>query len=254
MQGMMQDWPLRVSRIIDHAAKYHANRPIVSRSVEGPITHSTWAEVHLRARKVAQALARLGVKRGDMVGAMAWNTTRHLEVWYGVPGAGGVLHSLNPRLSAEQLVYIINHAENQWIFVDHDIVPVLEAVAPELTTVKGYIVMTDRAHMPETTLPNALCYEDLVEAEDGAFDWVRGDETDACGICFTSGTTGHPKGVLYSHRSNVLHAMVMVQPDMLALSSNDVLMPVVPLFHANGWSIGYTAPMAGSHAIEGLHT
>ena len=249
MQGMMQDWPLRVSRIIDHAAKYHANRPVISRSVEGPITHSNWAEVHLGARKVAQALVRLGVKRGDMIGAMAWNTQRHMEVWYGVPGAGGVLHSLNPRLSAEQLVYIINHAENQWIFVDHDIVPVLEAVAAELTTVKGYIVMTDRAHMPETTLPNALCYDELVGAEDGAFDWVEGDETDACGVCFTSGTTGHPKGVVYSHRSNVLHAMVMVQPDMLAGSCNDVLMPVVPLFHANGWSTGYATPMIGASMV-----
>ncbi|MEM7211580.1 MAG: long-chain-fatty-acid--CoA ligase, partial [Pseudomonadota bacterium] len=249
MQGLMQDWPLRVTRILDHAAKYHANRPILSRSVEGPITSSTWSDVHGRALKLAQALARLGVKRGDMIGCMAWNTTRHLEIWYGVPGAGGVLHSLNPRLSVEQLTYVIDHAEDQWIFVDHDIVPVLERVAADLPKVKGYIVMTDRAHMPETSLPNALCYEEIVEAEDGAFDWVTGDETDACGVCFTSGTTGNPKGVVYSHRSNVLHAMVMVQKDMLNLSSTDTVMPVVPLFHANGWSTGFAMPLVGAACV-----
>ncbi|MEO1491684.1 MAG: long-chain-fatty-acid--CoA ligase [Pseudomonadota bacterium] len=249
MQGLMQDWPLRVSRILDHAAKYHAKRPIISRSVEGPITRSTWGELHTRARKLASALARLGVRRGDMIGAMAWNTTRHMEVWYGVPGAGGVLHSLNPRLSAEQLTYIITYAEDQWILIDHDLVGVLEPIAADLPAVKGYIVMTDRAHMPETSLPNALCYEELVAAEGDGFDWVEGDETDACGVCFTSGTTGHPKGVVYSHRSNVLHSMVMIQPDMLGLSSNDVTMPVVPLFHANGWSTGFGTPMAGSAMV-----
>ena len=249
MLGLMQDWPLRVSNIIDHAAKYHANRPVTSRSVEGPITHSTWGQVHTRAIKVSQALVRLGIKPGDMIGCMAWNTTRHLEIWYGVPGAGGVLHSLNPRLSADQLIYVIDHAEDQWVFIDHDLTAVLEAIADKLPKVKGYIVMTDRAHMPETSLPNALCFEELVEAEDGMAGWVDGPEDAACGVCFTSGTTGHPKGVVYSHRSNVLHAMVMVQPDMLGLSCNDVTMPVVPLFHANGWSTGYAMPLVGSAVV-----
>lgn len=249
MQGLMQDWPLRVSRIIDHAAKYHANRPVISRSVEGPITHSNWGDVRTRALKLSQALAGLGIKRGDMIGAMAWNTTRHMEVWYGVPGAGGVLHSLNPRLSADQLVYIITHAEDRWIFLDMDLVGILEPLARDLPLVKGYIVMTDRAHMPETSLPNAICYEELLDSVDGDFAWVEGDENDACGVCFTSGTTGHPKGVVYSHRSNVLHSMVMIQTDMLGLSSNDVTLPVVPLFHANGWSTGFGAPMAGSAMV-----
>ncbi|MEM0988997.1 MAG: long-chain-fatty-acid--CoA ligase [Pseudomonadota bacterium] len=249
MQGLMQDWPLRVTRILEHAARYHADRTVIGRSVEGPIVSSTWAQVHLRARKLAQALTRLGVRRGDMVGAMAWNTVRHVEVWYGVPGSAGVLHSLNPRLSSEQLIYIINHAEDGWIFVDPDLVGVLEGLAGELTTAKGYIVMTDRANMPETSLSPVLCYEELIEAEDGGADWVPGDESDACGVCFTSGTTGHPKGVVYSHRSNVLHAMVMVQQDMLGLSSNDTLMPVVPLFHANGWSTGFATPLTGSAMV-----
>ena len=249
MRGLMQDWPLRVSRIIDHAARYHPDRAVIGRSVEGPIVQTTWERTRTRALRVAQALARMGIRPGEMVGAMAWNTVRHVEVWYGVPGAGAVLHSLNPRLSAEQLTYIVNHAEDRLIFVDADLVPVLERVADQLDTVETYIVMTDREHMPETRLVNALCYEEWLESADGDFAWVEGDEGDACGVCFTSGTTGSPKGVVYSHRSNVLHAMMTVQPDMFGLSSRDVVMPVVPLFHANGWSTGYCTPLAGAGIV-----
>ena len=249
MRGLMQDWPLRVTRILDHAARYHGGRPVIGRSAEGPIVRSTWGEVRERALKVVQALARLGVRPGDMIGCMAWNTVRHVEVWYGVPGSGAVLHSLNPRLSAEQLAYIVNHAEDRLIFVDADLVPVLEQVADQFSTVEGFVIMTDRDHMPETRLANVHCYEELLAEADGDHAWVEGGEDDACGVCFTSGTTGHPKGVVYSHRSNVLHALITVQPDMFGLSSRDTVMPVVPLFHANGWNTGFAVPLAGSGMV-----
>ncbi|PKQ01917.1 MAG: long-chain fatty acid--CoA ligase, partial [Alphaproteobacteria bacterium HGW-Alphaproteobacteria-12] len=169
MQGLMQNWPLRVTSIIDHAARFHGDREIVTRTVEGPIARTTYRQVHLRARKVAQALTRLGIKEGDIVATMAWNTARHLEAWYGIMGMGAVCHTLNPRLFAEQLVYIVNHAEDKVIFLDLTFVPILEGIADKLPNVKAYVVMTDRAHMPETSLPNALCFEEIVEAENGEF-------------------------------------------------------------------------------------
>ena len=248
MLGLMQDWPLRVSRIIDHAARFHGGRRIVSASAEGPLVETDWATLRTGALRVAQALTRLGAAPGDRVGVMAWNTARHLEMWYGVPGAGAVTHSLNPRLFADQLVYIVNHAEDRFLAFDPDLTPVIEAIAPRLPTVERFICLTPRATMRETTL-DALAWDEFVGAADGDFAWVEGDEADACGICYTSGTTGDPKGVVYSHRSNVLHAMSMIQPDMLSLSCRDVVMPVVPLFHANGWSLGYSAPMAGSGMV-----
>ncbi|WP_316015559.1 long-chain-fatty-acid--CoA ligase [Roseobacter sp. HKCCA0434] len=248
MHNLMQDWPLRVGAILDHAARYHAKRPIISRSAEGPIIRTTWADIHLAARKCTQALRRLGVKPGDVVGVMAWNTARHLEVWYGVPGAGAALHTLNPRLFADQMAYVIDHAGDSVLMVDADLLPLIEALMPRLLKVRQVIVLTDRANMPDTAL-DVLCYEDLVAAEDGDTDWEPGDERDACGICYTSGTTGNPKGVVYTHRSNVIHALASQSPDMLGLGAADTVMPVVPLFHANGWSIGYTAPLAGASVV-----
>ena len=249
MQGLMQNWPLRVSTIIDHAARFHGDREIVTRTVEGPIARTTYKQVHLRARKVAQALTRLGIKEGDIVGTMAWNTARHLEAWYGIMGMGAVCHTLNPRLFAEQLVYIINHAEDKVIFLDLTFVPILEGIAGKLPNVKAYVVMTDRAHMPETKLPNALCFEEIVEAEDGEFKWAEVDENAACGLCYTSGTTGNPKGVLYSHRSNVLHSMAANMGDALGMKSSDAILPVVPMFHANAWGIAFAAPAVGAKIV-----
>ncbi|MBX3446439.1 MAG: fatty-acid--CoA ligase [Parvibaculaceae bacterium] len=249
MKGLMQDWPLRVTTIIDHAARFHGDREIVTRSVEGPITRTTYKQVHLRARKVAQALTKLGVKEGDIVATMAWNTARHLEAWYGIMGMGAVCHTLNPRLFAEQLVYIINHAEDKIIFLDLTFVPILEGIADKLPKVKAYVIMTDRAHMPETKLPNALCFEEIVEAEDGNFKWAEVDENAACGLCYTSGTTGNPKGVLYSHRSNVIHSMAANMGDALGMKSTDAILPVVPMFHANAWGIAFAAPAVGAKIV-----
>ena len=249
MTVVMQDFPLTVGKILDHAAKYHPNRKIVSRSVEGPITHTNWSNIQRQAKKLSQVLLSMGIQTGDTVGVMAWNTARHFEVWYGVPGAGAVNHTLNPRLFADQLVYIINHAEDRLLLVDFDLVPIIENIWDRLETVKKVIVMTDRDHMPESSIPDLHCYEELLEKQDGNFDWVEVEETAPCGICYTSGTTGDPKGVVYTHRSNTLHALASSVPDMLGLSSNDTVMPVVPLFHANGWSIGYTAPMVGCSMV-----
>lgn len=249
MQGLMQDWPLRVTTIIDHAARFHGDREIVTRSIEGPITRTTYKDVHLRARKVAQALGRLGIREGDIVATMAWNTARHLEAWYGIMGMGAVCHTLNPRLFAEQLIYIINHAEDKVIFLDLTFVPILEGIADKLPKVKAYVVMTDQAHMPETSLPNALCFEDVVNAEDGEFKWAEVDENAACGLCYTSGTTGNPKGVLYSHRSNVLHSMAANMGDALGMKSVDSMLPVVPMFHANAWGIAFAAPAVGAKLV-----
>ncbi len=249
MRGLMQDWPLLETTILDYAKKEHGSREIVSRSVEGPIHRTTYAETHLRARKCAQALRRLGVRPGDVVATMAWNNWRHFESWYGILGAGAVYHTLNPRLFADQLVYIINHAGDSWLLLDTSFVPVLEAIAPKLPALKGYILLAGKANMPETKLKNALSYEELIAAEDGDFKWAKVDENDAAGMCYTSGTTGNPKGVVYSHRSNVLHTFISNSADAMGLRAVDTVMPVVPLFHANAWGLTFSAPAAGAKLV-----
>ena len=249
MKGLMQDWPLTCNRIIDHAAIQYPNRKVISRSVEGPIVETTYKQIRERALKVAQRLVKDGIKKGDRVATLAWNTARHLEAWYGILGAGAVYHTVNPRLFAEQIIYIVNHAEDKMIFVDLTFGPVLEKLADKLPTLKKYIVLTDKAHMPQTSLKNAVAYEDWIAEVDGKFKWVDVDENDAAGMCYTSGTTGNPKGVVYSHRSNTLHALAAAVPDVLGLSGRDVVLPVVPLFHANSWSLAFSAPMTGASLI-----
>ena len=246
MLGLMQDWPLLCHRIIDHAAIFHGERKVITRSVEGPMHTTNYAEIRARALKVAQRLDKDGIKLGDRVATLAWNTWRHLESWYGILGIGAVYHTVNPRLFPEQIAWIINHAGDRVMMTDLTFVPLLEKIADKLPTIERYIVLTDAAHMPKTTLKNAVAYEDWIGEVDGDFAWKSFDENTAAGMCYTSGTTGHPKGVVYSHRSNVLHAFMAAMPDCKGLSSRDVVLPVVPLFHANGWSLAFSTPMVGA--------
>ncbi|MFN3550158.1 MAG: 3-(methylthio)propionyl-CoA ligase [Mesorhizobium sp.] len=249
MLGLMQQWPLLNHKIIDNAARQHGAREIVSRSVEGPIVRTTYGEVRARALKVAQRLARDGFQRGDRIGTLAWNTARHLESWYGIMGMGGVYHTLNPRLFPEQIAWIMNHAEDRALFVDLTFMPLVEKIAPLVKSLRKVIVFTDAAHMPQSALPNVVSYEEWLAEADGDFAWAEMDENEACGMCYTSGTTGDPKGVVYSHRSNVLHAMIACMPDAMGISSRDVILPVVPMFHANAWGLAQSAPMIGAKLV-----
>ncbi len=249
MLGLMQDWPLLCHRIIDHAATNHGDRAVITRSIEGPIHHTDYAEIRARAMRVAQRLDRDGIKLGDRVATLAWNTWRHLESWYGILGIGAVYHTINPRLFPEQIVWIINHAEDRVMMTDLTFLPLLEKIADKLPTIERYIVFTDAAHMPATSLRNAVAYEAWLAEADGDFAWKEFDENTAAGMCYTSGTTGHPKGVVYSHRSNVLHTMLSLQPDAIGLSSRDTVLPIVPMFHANSWGLAFSAPMAGAALV-----
>ncbi len=249
MQGLMQDWPLLIHRIIDHAGIQFPGREVVSRSIEGPTHRTDYGAIRARSLQVAQRLGRQGVRAGDRVATLAWNTWRHLESWYGITGLGAIYHTVNPRLFPEQIVWIINHAEDRIVMTDLTFVPLLESIADRLPGVERYIVFTDAAHMPATSLKNAVAYEDWLQEADGDFRWVELDEKSAAGLCYTSGTTGHPKGVLYSHRSNVLHSMSLANPDCLGLSSRSVVLPVVPLFHANSWSLAFSCPMYGAKLV-----
>ncbi|MGG5887631.1 long-chain-fatty-acid--CoA ligase [Falsiroseomonas sp. HC035] len=249
MLGLMQDWPLRLHRLIDHAARHHGARPIVSRSVEGPVHRTDYAAIHRRSLALAQRLAREGVKPGDRVATMAWNTWRHIEAWYGITGAGAIYHTLNPRLFPDQIAWILNHAESRLMFCDLSFLKLLEGLAPKLPHILRFIVLTGPETMPETSLPGAVDYESWLAEADGDFEWVAGEENAAAGLCYTSGTTGEPKGVLYSHRSNVIHALACNAPDMLGLSATDRVMPVVPMFHANGWCLPFIAPLSGASLV-----
>jgi len=249
LRGLMMDVPLLVSSLIVHADKYHGDTELVSRTVEGPIHRYTYRDAHQRSRQLAQALGRLGVKQGDRIGTLAWNGFRHFELYFGVSGMGAVIHTINPRLFPEQIAYIIDHAEDRYVFFDLTFTPLVEKLAAQAKAVTGWIAMTDRAHMPSAAIPNLLCYEELVAAESGGYEWPVLDERTAAGLCYSSGTTGHPKGVLYAHRSTVIHAYGASLPDVFACSAREVILPVVPMFHVNAWSIPYLAPLNGTKLV-----
>jgi len=250
MNGLMQQHPLLISNLLVHAERHHSEQQIVSRRVEGDIHRYTYKDLAARSRKLAKALAALGVKPGQTVGTLAWNGYRHMELYYGVSGSGAVLHTLNPRLHPDQVVYIADHAEDQALFFDLTFLPLVEAVASRVKTIKHFVLMTDRAHMPaQTKVPGLLCYEDLLDAQDDRYDWPQFDENSASSLCYTSGTTGNPKGVLYSHRSTILHAYAGALPDSLGSSARDVILPVVPMFHVNAWGLPYGAALVGAKLV-----
>ena len=250
MLGQMMNQPLLISSLLVHAERHHANREIVSRRVEGDIHRYTYRDLAQRSRRMANALTALGLASTQRVGTLAWNGYRHLELYYAASGSGLVLHTLNPRLHPDQLVWIADNAGDQVLCFDLTFLPLVEATAAKYSTIKHFVLMTDRAHMPaETGIPDLLCYEDLIEAASDAYHWPQFDENTASSLCYTSGTTGNPKGVLYSHRSTVLHSYGSALPDALNLSSRDAILPVVPMFHVNAWGTPYAACMVGAKLV-----
>ncbi|MGH8668663.1 MAG: 3-(methylthio)propionyl-CoA ligase [Burkholderiales bacterium] len=249
MQGLMMDMPLLLSDLIRHADRHHGAVEIVSRTIEGPIHRYNYREAHARARRLANALKKLGVGMHERVATLAWNGYRHFEIYYAAAGSGAVIHTINPRLFPEQIAYIGNHAEDRVVFFDLTFAPLVEKLAPQLKSVRHFIAMTDRAHMPRERIPKALCYEDLVEAEAPDFEWPSFDERTAACLCYTSGTTGNPKGALYSHRSSMLHAYAAALPDSFGLAARDVVLPVVPMFHVNAWGLPYSAALTGAKLV-----
>ena len=250
LMGQMMNQPLLISSIIEFAARHFGGNEIVSRRVEGDLHRYTYRECEVRARRMAHVLQGLGVQMGDRVATLAWNGYRHLELYYAVSGSGAVMHTVNPRLHPEQIAYIVNHAEDQYLFFDLTFLPLVEAVAAHCKTVKGFVLMSDRAHMPQVTkIANLLCYEDLIASSSDEYTWPLFDENSAATLCYTSGTTGNPKGALYSHRSTLLHAYAASTPSALNVSSADTVLPVVPMFHVNAWGLPYSVPLSGAKMV-----
>jgi fatty-acyl-CoA synthase len=250
MNGLMMHHHLLISTLLTHAERHHGDQEIVSRRVEGDIHRCTLRDLGLRARRMANALAAHGISFGDRVATLAWNGYRHMELYYAVSGSGAVLHTLNPRLHPDQVVWIADHAEDQVLFFDLTFLPLIEAIAPRVKTIKAFVAMTDRSRMPGgSSVPNLLCYEDLIEAHSPDFAWPSFDENTASSLCYTSGTTGNPKGALYSHRSTILHTYAAALPDALNCSARDVILPVVPMFHVNAWGLPYIACMVGAKLV-----
>lgn len=249
MQGLMMDMPLLVTGIMQHAERNHPTREIVSITADHPLHRYTFADCFKRTRQIANVLEELRASSDARIGTLAWNDFRHLELYFGIACSGRVCHTLNPRLFAEQLIYIINHAEDELIFVDVSFIGTLEEIADACPKVKAYIVMCDEATMPETSLPNVYCYEKLITKASAEYDWPALDENTACGLCYTSGTTGNPKGALYSHRSTVLHTYAQALPDVMNISAMDCILPIVPMFHVNAWGFPFSGIMLGAKFV-----
>ncbi len=249
MLGLMQQRPLMISSLIDYAATWHGGREIVSRDTEGAFHRSTWADVAKRARRLANGLVGLGAKPGDRIATLAWNGHRHLELYYGVTGSGRILHTVNPRLFPEQIHYIMHHAEDAFVFFDPVLASLADSLAPNLPLVRGWVALCDRDALPDMTNVEPLAYEELLMQAAPDYAWSSFDENTASTLCYTSGTTGNPKGVLYSHRSTVLHAFGACAADGLALRARDSILTIVPLFHANAWSLPFSAAMCGAKLV-----
>ena len=250
MFGLMQSQQLLISSAIDFAERHHPLVELVSRRVEGDIHRSNYRQVALRARKVAQALDGLEIAPGERVATLAWNGYRHMELYFGVSGSARVLHTLNPRLHPDQIVWIANHAEDRVLCFDMSFLPIVKAVHSRCTTIQHFVALCDADKLPsDTGIPGLQSYEGWINAQSGTYTWPQFDENTASSLCYTSGTTGHPKGVLYSHRSTLLHAMTVTMPDALNLSSRDCILPVVPMFHVNAWGLPYAAPMTGAKLV-----
>lgn len=247
--GLMQDWPLTIDKIITHAKRTHAWREVVSRGTEGDLRRSNYGQVYDQAMRVSSSLLRRGVRVGDRIGTLAWNTDRHMEAWYGIAGIGAVYHTLNPRLFPQQLAWIANHADDRLIFADTTFIPLLEAIQDHLPKVEAFILLTTTAQMPATKLRNVVSYDAFLAEGDGSreAEWGKFDENTACGLCYTSGTTGDPKGVLYSHRSNMLLALFAAAG--FTVGTGAVILPVVPMFHANAWGLNFVAPINGAKLV-----
>jgi acyl-CoA synthetase (AMP-forming)/AMP-acid ligase II len=250
LMGQMMSQPLLISSIIDYAAKHYGTSEIVSRRIEGDLHRYTYRDCRQRACQLANALHSMGVKIGDRVATLAWNGYRHMEAYYAVSGSGAVLHTINPRLHPEQIAYIANHAEDQVLLFDLTFLPLIEAVAAHCKTVKAWVLMCDADRMPkETKIPNLVCYEDVVASASSAYEWPLFDENSAATLCYTSGTTGNPKGALFSHRSTVLHAYASAMPNALNVSATDTVLPVVPMFHVNAWGLPYSVLLSGAKMV-----
>ena len=249
MNSLMMDQPLLVKSIVEYAQRIHPDVEVVSVTADNPRHRYTYREAFRRSRQLANVMTGWGLRQGDRVATLGWSDHRHLEAYYAICTSGYVCHTINPRLFLPQLEFIINHAEDQWVFVDRDFLPLAESLAPFCPGVRGWVVMTSADFMPETSLPGVYCYESLLADASDTFSYPQLDENSACALCYTSGTTGNPKGVLYSHRSTILHTLVSMLPNVMNLGSDEVVLPIVPMFHVNAWGFPYSSPLAGAKLV-----